>query len=367
MRLREGKVKVEETYVRTEAPKGKQSPLFDRLYHATETDEEVCANYLRSRSPANDKDKTVVSALLHRNESWQKNPLIPTWVDVESVSLDQFFTRAEIASRCYQSLLKCMEADNAPLDDYNFIEPSAGGCSFYNLLPAERRTGIDILPLRDELICEDFLSWTPMREERLAVIGNPPFGYRAWLALAFVNHAAKFADYIGFILPMAFQSDGKGSPKHRVFGAKLVHSETLPPDSFTDAQGKPVKINALWQIWERGVNNSARPETCDSWVDLFTVDMRKERLCGQERMGEADCFIQRTYYGNKQPNPVKDFSDVKYVCGYGIVIHKQRRAVKAVLDSIDWDKYSNLAAHNCKHISMYHIRQALVDAGFNDG
>jgi len=29
---------------------------------------------------------------------------------------------------------------------------------------------------------------------RSAVVGNPPFGYRAWLALAFVNRAALFAD-----------------------------------------------------------------------------------------------------------------------------------------------------------------------------
>jgi len=47
------------------------------------------------------------------------------------------------------------------------------------------------------------------------VIGNPPFGYRACLALAFVNHAARFADYIVMILPMGFQSNGKGNPKFK--------------------------------------------------------------------------------------------------------------------------------------------------------
>jgi len=29
---------------------------------------------------------------------------------------------------------------------------------------------------------------------RSVVVGNPPFGHRAWLALAFVNHAAMFAE-----------------------------------------------------------------------------------------------------------------------------------------------------------------------------
>ena len=44
------------------------------------------------------------------------------------------------------------------------------------------------------------------------VIGNAPCGYRAWLALAFINHAAAFADWVGTILPMSIQSDGKGNP-----------------------------------------------------------------------------------------------------------------------------------------------------------
>ena len=70
--------------------------------------------------------------------------------------------------------------------------------------------------------------------DQYAVLGNPPFGYRAWLALAFINHSAIFADYIGFILPMAFQSDGKGSPKFRVKGAELILSTRLPSNAFVD-------------------------------------------------------------------------------------------------------------------------------------
>ncbi len=129
-----------------------------------------------------------------------------------------------------------------------------------------------------------------------AVVGNPPFGYRAWLALAFMNHAASFADYVGMILPMAFQSDGKGSPKLRVKGLKLVHTRDLPSDSFVDAGGQTVKVNALWQVWQRGVNNARAAPTCKQWLDVFTVDNRKERRCGQARMAHADYFLQRTFY-----------------------------------------------------------------------
>ena len=167
------------------------------------------------------------------------------------------------------------------------------------------------------------------------------------------------------ILPMAFQSDGKGSPKHRVQGMTLRSSRILPPDSFVDASGKSVKVNALWQIWSRGENSSVRKIRCDGWVDLFTVDQRKERLCGQARMGEADWFLQRTFYRDA-PSLVKSFSEVRYVCGYGIVIKKQKKLVADYLKQVDWHLYSNLAAHNCRHISMYHIERALADGGYAD-
>jgi len=57
---------------------------------------------------------------------------------------------------------------------------------------------------------------------------------------------------------------------------------------------------------------------------------------------------------------------VKYVCGYGIVIKKDKNKIVEALQSTDWRLYSNLAAHNCRHISMYHIKRALTDLGFID-
>jgi len=113
-------------------------------------------------------------------------------------------------------------------------------------------------------------------------VGNPPFGYRAWLALAFMRHASLFCDYIGMILPMAFQSDGKGSPKNRIDAMRLAYSE------------------------------------------------------------------------------------VKYVCGYGLILKKEKAAVARLLNTADWTRYSNLAAHNCRHISMYHIQKVLTDKGYVD-
>ena len=96
------------------------------------------------------------------------------------------------------------------------------------------------------------------------------------------------------------------------------------------------------------------------------MDNRKERLCGQKRIAEADFFLQRTFYG-EVPTLVRDFADVRYVCGYGLVLKREKRRVTKLLNQTDWRQYSNLAAHNCRHISMYHIRKVLTDAGLQDG
>lgn len=311
-------------------------------------------------------EQQVTLSIKKRNEFWEDHDAIPKWVDIDNVGLDQFYTKPNIANKCYKNLLNIIRNDGRSIEEYKFIEPSAGTGAFYDLLPFQDRIGIDIDPKRAEFIEHDFLSW-PIKTngKRYITVGNPPFGYRAWLALAFINHAAKFSDYVGMILPMSFQSDGKGSPKHRVKGMRLIHSECLPADSFVNSAGKDVKVNGLWQVWKRGENVAEQKKTCNYWIELFTVDQRKERLCGQNRMHEADFFLQRTFY-NSPPSLVTSFSQVKYVCGYGIIIKNEYDQVLKLLNNTDWKQYSNLAAHNCRHISMYHIEKVLIDAGLVD-
>lgn len=306
---------------------------------------------------------TTQEIIAQRNQSWEKKPEIPKWVPLEKVGLDQFFTTPSIATHYFQMALSVLASDGIRVEECLFIEPSAGDGSFFQLLPKNSRIGLDLFPLCDGVAQQDFLDWTPpVTDKKIVFIGNPPFGYRAWLALTFMNHAAKFADYVFFILPMSFQSNGKGNPKDRVQGMKLCHSEHVMNNSFFDPAGKCCKINALWQVWKKGVNEKEDFRICAEYVDIFTVDQRKERLCGQTKMQDADFFLQRTYF-NTPPSLVKSFSEVKYVCGYGLIIKKDKNTVTRILEKTDWNHYSNLAAHNCRHISMYHIEKALVEGG----
>lgn len=298
-----------------------------------------------------------------RDKAWEKTDRIPNWVRGRVVSLDQYNTLPEIAEYCWNSFQRILKQEQVLLGNYKIIEPSAGTGSFYNILPRKNRIGIDVEKYKEEYIQQDFLTWHPNNTDQrpCIAIGNPPFGYRGWLALAFLNKAAEFCDYAGFILPMSFQSDGKGSPKNRVKGMSLLHSENLPKDLFIRPNGEGVQVNTLWQVWKKG-DAPALPDfsKADEFIDLFTVDIRKERLCGMDKINECNTFLQRTYFGNP-PKLVSDFSEVRYGCGYGVIIKKNKRKVLGILNKIDWNQYSNLATHNCRHISMYHIKTALLE------
>ena len=289
--------------------------------------------------------------------TWVNKSIIPNWA-LKNFDLDQFYTKPQIARYCLSSFFTMLKRSKVDLTKYTFIEPSAGSGSFLEILP-EKRIGIDIDPKNKGILKKDFLSWKP-KEKRVICVGNPPFGYRGWLAIKFLNHCAIFSDYVGFILPMSFQSEVKGSPRLRIKGMKLIYSEKLPRGAFKNTEGQTIKMNTLWQVWKKGKNNELNFKLNDlsEFVDVFTVDNRKERLCGQHKMKKADFFLQRTFY-DEPPRITKVFSNVKYTCGYGFILKKQKNKIKKIIEQTDWKKYSSLTTHNCHHIGIFHIKKRL--------
>ena len=73
--------------------------------------------------------------------------------------LDQFYTNPSIAKDCLDTLKNIKEVKYDSYDLY--LEPSAGDGSFLNLLPAEKRVGLDLDPKIDEIIKLDFYSYKP--------------------------------------------------------------------------------------------------------------------------------------------------------------------------------------------------------------
>ena len=171
-------------------------------------------------------------------------------------TLDQFFTKKDIARLCWEDISPVLgELTKKQIGELFFIEPSAGDGAFYDLLPVGEghSIGIDIAPRREEFLARDFLTWNyapcSVARANIVVIGNPPFGKRGKMAVQFLNRAAEIADTVAFIVPVIFR---------KYFIHKQIHPELrwirsidLPRDAFWTAQKKTYVVNTEFQVWTR--------------------------------------------------------------------------------------------------------------------
>lgn len=171
---------------------------------------------------------------------------------IRTEGLDQFYTLPRIALK-YIHQTKVIYN----LEDFFKIEPSAGSGSFFCQIPSTNKVGLDISPKHDSIMRQDFLQYVPKTEEKILVIGNPPFGRVSSLAVKFFNHASAFADVIAFILPRTFR---RISIQNRLDPSfHLVYDEDVPtsPCSFDP----PMQAKCCFQIWEK-------KEHCRPFIEL---------------------------------------------------------------------------------------------------
>ncbi|VEU74684.1 Uncharacterised protein [Mycoplasmopsis citelli] len=289
--------------------------------------------------------------------------------------LDQYFTKRDIAKKLFSKTLKII-SKYENIDKYTWIEPSTGEGCFLDLLPKDKRIGIDIDPKRDDVVKSDYLKYK-LPNENFIVIGNPPFGHRGVLALEFINYSQN-ADFVCFILPMFFESKGKGSVRYRVKGLNLIHSEVLPESSFYTFDGKDIDVKCVFQIWSKNHTNPklhnfnwyslGEKNPFKKYLDVYTVSTAKSRECGKKWIYEekADFYLASTFY--KVNKVVYDFKDVKYNSGIAIKINtknsKEIKKIKDLFEKQNWINYSSLATNSCRHIGKSHIYELLLDNGF---
>jgi hypothetical protein len=294
-------------------------------------------------------------------------------INTENV-LDQYFTKEAVALDLFKKTCEIVSTYEKDIDVFDWIEPSAGNGVFFNLLPKNKRIGIDIRPLDSEILQADYLKYILPDGNKKIVIGNPPFGHRGVVALEFINHSQK-ADYVCFILPMFFESKGKGSIKYRVNGFHLIHSERLPKNSFyTPDDNKSVDVKCVFQIWSKNHRltnkefswyNNRNNEPFGEIVKIYTVSLAKKRECGKRWIFEekADFYISSTFHDNI--SIVDTFEEVKYKSGVAVVFttknEKIRQNLLEIFKNTDWKKYGSLATNSCYHIGKSNIFQVLQD------
>lgn len=175
--------------------------------------------------------------------------------------LDQFYTKPKIAQKCWNTVQRVIGELKLHENNYHYIEPAAGCGCFFQVLPRNRRTGIDLDPREipeingkgngKGIIKSDYLDWFPKATSRLpkyVVIGNPPFGKRGKLVVDFFNHS-DFAEIIAFIVPVSFR---KFAIQRQLSSSyALVARQGLSNESFCTPDGKDYSVNAEFQVWVR--------------------------------------------------------------------------------------------------------------------
>jgi predicted RNA methylase len=162
----------------------------------------------------------------------------------KSRELDQFYTDPAYAQQFLD--IVGQEFDLERFD--HILEPSAGTGSFFNLLPHNKRIGLDLEPKAAGIIKTDFFAWTPPKKKHIITIGNPPFGKSAGLAIRFFNRAAEFSDVIAFVIPRTFRKASVINRLDRNF--HCVYDETVPDNSFI-FNGAAYNVPCAAQIWQR--------------------------------------------------------------------------------------------------------------------
>jgi hypothetical protein len=191
---------------------------------------------------------------------------------------DQYFTPSITAEWAVEQTLLAI----GKVPDF-VVEPSSGAGAFVD---ACRPMGVpikafDIDPRSEGASKVDWLSVHPDEFRGALVLGNPPYGHFGNGALRFINHAAKSASFIAFILPELFD---RTTMKRRIsldFYLKL--SISVPFDEYLGPNGEVYKHKRILQVWAR----SSTPRVLDPlpgglpWV---------EHLPGPEG---ADAFVVR--------------------------------------------------------------------------
>ena len=183
-------------------------------------------------------------------------------------NLDQFYTKEAIAELCWNHLIDMIDRMEKNIDDLFFLEPSVGKGAFYKLMPEGRRFGIDLDPKCEGVATQDFLKTAEIEHEfhRTVILGNPPFGKRGNLAVAFFNHSAYLAGTVAFIMPVIFRKFM--IQKKLDSRMKFISSLALPKDAFELDNGKSYSVNTEFQIWTR------LPCTCEDMRESGSPSIR---------------------------------------------------------------------------------------------
>jgi hypothetical protein len=275
---------------------------------------------------------------------------------------DQFFTPVNTAQICFKLFIDTITKYGENIDNFKYIEPCAGCGNFLEVLP-NNTIAMDIEPRHPSVMNYDYLDWKPSDNNKYVVFGNPPFGLRGHMALKFINHSYEFADYVCFILPQLFESDGKGVPRKRVYKYNLIFSTKIDTD-FNEPNGNVIKINTIFQRWSKHHKNDIydiKDYTNEkmkiySMSDGGTISTTRNKCM----IGKCDIYMPSTCFGKENMKCYNNFEDLPGKKGYGIVFNTDKQNMVNKMLNIEWDKIAFLSTN-----SAYNLRSSQIYSLFN--
>ena len=163
-------------------------------------------------------------------------------------TIDKYYTIQSVVDKCMEFI---QDKINIGEDDL-CIEPSAGNGAFIQGIKSlfRRYEFYDIEPENSEVVKQDYLEYDHTNiinnDNKIHVMGNPPFGRQSSLAIKFIKKSAEYCDSISFILPKSFKKDSL--KKHFHLNFHLEHEYDIPENSFI-VDNKIHDVPCVFQIW----------------------------------------------------------------------------------------------------------------------
>lgn len=229
-------------------------------------------------------------------------------------SLDKFYTKPKIAKDLID---KCDVVSFTKI-----IEPSAGSGAFSNQIA--NCVAYDLKPESVGIRKQNWLEYLheKQEDEKVLVIGNPPFGQQNSLAIAFMNHSASFADTIAFVLPISFKKESIQARVNKNFS--LVYEEVLPKNSFT-LDGKDYDVKCVFQIWKKtDTPRVIKPSGDINTNNLFSYVKKNE---------SPDLVIQRV--GGNAGKAFLNVKDRSEASNYFIKLNKKPVSLDKIVEKLN--------------------------------
>ena len=171
---------------------------------------------------------------------------------LQRITIDKYYTNPTTVDLCIEYIKKYIYMNDCDV----IIEPNAGDGAFIDGIKSLTYNQLfyDIEPENEKIIRMNFLeldirvSGLYGTEDKIHIIGKPPFGNRASLAIRFIKKACEFANTISFILPKNFKKDNL--LKRVPLNFHCIFEIDLPDNSF-HFNGIVYNVPCIFQIWEK--------------------------------------------------------------------------------------------------------------------